>query len=194
MAFFVSCYAFVLRSILFDTILLRQLFFSTFVYLEYFFHPFTSAWVVLLFWGVVKHTYICRHIYMGLVFLSIMLPYIFCLEHLIHLHLRLLLINTYLLPFFPLYLCSSLSHFLNLLKAVPLTSLAMLVWWRGGFFFSFFREALLSPYILNENLAGKSILCCRCLLSITWNAIPFWLIMFQMRNQLIALLELLLCY
>ena len=49
-----------------------------------------------------------------------------------HLHLRLLLIGTYSLPFFHtcFSLSLSLSLFLPFLKADPLASLAELVWWR----------------------------------------------------------------
>ena len=70
--------------------------------------------------------------YMGLFYLSIQLLYVFWLEHLIHLHLRSLLIGTYSLQFYFLCTCVLLSFtlFLHLLKTVPFTYLAVLVWWR----------------------------------------------------------------
>ena len=46
----------------------------------------------------------------GHVFLSILVPYVFSLVHLIYLHLMLLVTGTYSLPFPPLDLYSSLSH------------------------------------------------------------------------------------
>ena len=73
------------------------------------------------------------NIYVGCVFFSIQLPYVFWLEHLFHLQLRLLLVGTYSLPFFP-FVPVFLSLFLLLLKAVPLASLEMLVWWRYALF------------------------------------------------------------
>ena len=55
---------------------------------------------------------------MGLVFLSIQLPYVFWLEHLSHLYLKCLLIDTYLVPFYfnPSFLCSFL---LSLIFPLP---------------------------------------------------------------------------
>ena len=50
-------------------------------------------------------------IYMGLVFLSIQLPYVFWLEHLSHLHLRWLLIGMYVMPFY----CSTIFLFFIIL-------------------------------------------------------------------------------
>ena len=84
--------------------------------------PSLSACVGLLFWSGSLVDSICA----GHVFLSIQLYCAFWLEHLIHLHLRLLLAGTYSLPLFPWYLCSSLF----LLKAVFLASLAILAWGR----------------------------------------------------------------
>ena len=56
-------------------------------------------------------------IYVGHIFLSFQLPYVFWLEHLIHLPVRLLLIGTYSLPFFPfLVVFLSLSLFSFLFK------------------------------------------------------------------------------
>ena len=55
---------------------------------------------------------------------------VFWLEHLIHLHLRLLLVGSYSLPIFYTYDPLFLPLFLPFLKAVRLASLAELVWWR----------------------------------------------------------------
>ena len=44
--------------------------------------------------------YLEGSIYIGLVFLSIQLPYVFWLEHLSHLHLKSLLIDMHLVPFY----------------------------------------------------------------------------------------------
>ena len=72
--------------------------------LGYVFHPFTFN----LCRSFVLRWASCRqHIY-GSCFLYIQLSYVFWLEHLIHLCLRLILIGTYSLPFF-LYLCFSFS-------------------------------------------------------------------------------------
>ena len=71
----------------------------------------------------------CRQHHVGHVFLSIQLFHVLGLEHLIHLRLRLLSIGSYSLPLFLSgFLC--LSLFLAFLKAVPLASLAELVWWK----------------------------------------------------------------
>ena len=74
----------------------------------------------------------CRWLMCRSYLFIIHLPYVFSLGHLIHLHLRLLLIGTYSLPFYSLCTCVplSLTLFLPLLKADPLASLAVLVWWR----------------------------------------------------------------
>ena len=55
--------------------------------------------------------YLILSIYMGYVFSSIPLPYVFWLENLIHLHVRLLLIGTYLLPFYS-YIKYIFIHFI----------------------------------------------------------------------------------
>ena len=58
--------------------------------------PSLSVCVGLLSWGGSLVGSIC----VGHAFLSIQLLYVFPLEHLIHLHLRLFLIGTYSMPFF----------------------------------------------------------------------------------------------
>ena len=130
---------FVLKSILSHVSIATPAFFLFHVCVLGIFFPIPSLWVYtdLLFWG----GSLLDSIYGDHVFLSIQLPYVFRLEHLIHLHLRLLLVGTYLLPFFSLYLCSH-SPFLHL-KAVPLASLEMLIQWRCillTFFFFFVWE------------------------------------------------------
>ena len=103
-------------------------------------NPSLSVCVGLLFWGGSLVGSICAgHV-----------PYLFSyhvfwLEHLIHLHLRLLLIGTSSLLFYWLCPCVplSLALFLSLLKTVHLAYLAVLFWW--GIFFqpSFIWE---TPY------------------------------------------------
>ena len=88
--------------------------------------PSLSVCISLLSWDWSLVGSIC----VGHVFLSIQLFYVFWLEHLIHLRLRLLsIIASYSLPLFCTCVPPSLSLFLPFLKAVPLTSLAELVWW-----------------------------------------------------------------
>ena len=91
----------------------------------------------------------CRQNIVGHVFLYIQLFYVFWLEHLIHLHLRLLLIGTYSLPIFWTYVPLCLSLFLPFLIAAPLASLAELVLWRyilldffclGNFYLTFYVD------------------------------------------------------
>ena len=53
--------------------------------------PLLLVCVYLLFWG----GFLENRIYIGLVFLSIQLPSVFCLEHLSHLHLKWLLMHIY---------------------------------------------------------------------------------------------------
>ena len=95
--------------------------------------PSLSVCVSLLSWDGSLVGSIC----VGHAFLSIQLLYVFWLEHLIHLHLRLLSIGTYSLPFFRTCVPRSLNLFFLFLKADPLASLAGLVWRRcipWGFF------------------------------------------------------------
>ena len=120
--------------------------------------------------------------------------HVFWLEHLIHLYLQ-LLIGVYSFPFFsPLHLCSSLSLFLHLLKAVPLVTLAMLVWWWCtllAYYFVFWSRKFNSLSILNESLLDR-VVCFAgshfSLLGIFCTS-PFWLAVFLVRNQLVALSE-----
>ena len=69
--------------------------------------PSVSVFVGLLSWGGSLVGSIC----VGHVFLSIQLFYIFWLEHLIHLNLRLLLIGSYLLRLFHTCVTLSFSSF-----------------------------------------------------------------------------------
>ena len=80
----------------------------------------------------------------GLVFLSIQLPYVFWLEYLIHLHLRLLLIGTYSSPFYPFCTCvpCSLSHsFSPFFKSSP-----FIIYCSAGL-----RECILSAFFCLGN-------------------------------------------
>ena len=94
----------------------------------FFSNPLLTVCVGLLLWC----GSFVGNIYTGHVFLSTQVAYFFWLEHLILLHLRLLLIGTYSLPFYSLHTCVplSLTVFLPFVKAVPLAYLAVLVWWR----------------------------------------------------------------
>ena len=77
---------------------LRGIFFSS---------PSLSVCVGLLFWGESLISSMC----VAHIFLSIQLLCVFWLGHLIHLHLRLLSIDTYSLPFYSLRTCVPLSLF-----------------------------------------------------------------------------------
>ena len=115
---------------------------------KFVFNPSLSVCVGLLFWDGSPVGSRC----VGHAYLSIQLFYVFWLEHLILLHLRLLSIGSYSLPFFlPVFL--SLSLFLLFLKAVPLASLAELVWWKC-ILLDFFCLLFIWPSILIESLAG----------------------------------------
>ena len=93
-------------------VLLPLLFFPSLFAWKICFQPFTFSLCRFLSWD----RSLVGSIYVGYVFLSIQLFYIFWLEHLIHLHLRLLLIGTYslLIFFVPMYLSFSLFSFLSL--------------------------------------------------------------------------------
>ena len=126
--------------------------------LDVFFILSLSTCVDLLFWG----ESLGHNIYMGHIFLSFQLSYVFWLEHLIHLHLMLLSIGTYSLPFFQ-YLCFSLS--LSLSFSVPL--FLSLFFYSSPFSIScsaslvethsfsliLCGKLFISPSILNESLA-----------------------------------------
>ena len=109
--FWVSFYGlFFLMSIFSDMSIATLAFFPLSVCLGYFFQPFTFSLCrsFVLSW-VSGGQHMCGH-----VFLSIQLFYVFWLEHLSHLHLRLLLISSYSLPFYFLhtvFLSLSLSSF-----------------------------------------------------------------------------------
>ena len=114
----------------------------------------------------------CRWLMCRSYLFIIHLPYVFSLGHLIHLHLRLLLIGTYSLPFYSLCTCVPLPlALILLLKAVSLPSLSVLVWWRCilSVFFCLGNSLFLSPSILIESPRGENSLGCRPLLFITWN-------------------------
>ena len=91
--------------------------------------PSLSVCVGLLSWGGSLVGSIC----VGHVFLSIQLFYVFWLEYLNQLHLRLLLIGTYSLPFFHTCVPLSLTLFLPFLKTVP--SELLQSWFGGDVFF-----------------------------------------------------------
>ena len=152
------------------------------------FQPFTFCCVGVLSWGGSLVGSIC----VGHVFLSIQLFYVFWLEHLIHLRLRLLSIGSYSLPLFlPVLLC--LSLFLPFLKAVPSASLAEMIWWKcirldffclGNSLFGLLSwlRALLVKVVLVAGLWFS-------LLGIFF-AILFCLGVFPLRSQLLTLLRL----
>ena len=83
----------------------------------------------------------------------------------------------------------SLTLFLPFLKAVPLSYLAVLVWWRY-IFSTFFclRNSSFAFHFKWELLDSLGYSLCFSLLGI-FPAIPFWLLVFMLRNQLPALLE-----
>ena len=118
--------AFVLTSIWSDiSIATLAIFPSPFAW-NIFFQSFTFS----LCRSFVPRWVSCRQHMYGSCFLILQLPCVFWLEQVIHLHLRLLLIGTYSLPFFSFCTCVPLCLTLYLrLRAVPLASLAMLVWW-----------------------------------------------------------------
>ena len=121
------------------------------VYMAYLFSSLSiSVCVGILFWGGSLVGSIC----VGHVFFSVRLPYVFWPEHLIHLHLRLLLIGSYSLPLYSLctFVPFSLMFFVCLLKAVPLSYLAMLVSILFAFFWS--GKLLILPPIFIEDLTG----------------------------------------
>ena len=110
--------AFVLKSIYSDINIANPDFFSCPFAWIFVCNPSFSVYVCLLFSDMSLVSSIC----VGHVFLSIQLPYVFWLEHSIHVHLRLLLIGTYSLLFYSLctFVPFSLTVFLPLLKAVLL--------------------------------------------------------------------------
>ena len=114
-------------------VLLPQLFFPVHLLGIFISSHSLSVSVGLFFWCGSLDSSICA----GHVFSSIQLPCVFWLDHLIHLHLRLLLIATYSLSFFRFCFPVSLTVFFPFLKADPFASLAQLVWKRcilWGFF------------------------------------------------------------
>ena len=94
-------------------------------------------------------------------------------------------------------LCSSLSLFLHLLKAGPLASLAVLGWWVCILLalFLLWNSLFHLPFKMRA-LPGRVVLVsglCFSLLGIIL-AIPFWHIVFLLRNQVVALSGSLVCY
>ena len=123
-------------------VLLPQLFiFPVYLLVIFVSNPSLIVCVGLLFRGASLVGSIC----VGHNFLSIQLLYVFWLEYLIHLCLRLLLIGTYSMPCFCTCAFLSLILFLPFLKAVPLASLAKLVWC---------RSILLDFFHLGNSLVG----------------------------------------
>ena len=145
-----------------------------------------SVCVSVLSWG----GSLVGNIYVGHVFLSIQLFYVFWLEHLIHLHLRLLLIGIYSLPILCTCVLPSFSLFLPSLTAAPLACLAELVWW---------MYILLDFFCLGNSLFGllswwRAFLGKVVLVAGLWFsslgilfAILFWLGAFPLRSQLLTL-------
>ena len=125
----------------------------------------------------------------GSCFLIRQLFYVFWLEHLIHLCLRLLSIGSYSLPFFHTRVPLSFTVFLLVLKANPLASLAELVWRRHILWDFFCLGSSLFGFPFNWESCWKSILDCRSLVFITWNischSLLAWL--FPSRSQLLVL-------
>ena len=121
----------------------------------------------------------------GHAFLAIQLFYVFWLKHLIHLHLRLLLIGTYSSPIFCTSVPLFLSLFLPFLKAVPLASLAELVWWRCILldFFSL-GSSLFGRLSWLRAVLGKVVLVAGLWFSLLgiFFAILFWLRVFPLRS------------
>ena len=102
----------------------------------------------------------------------------------------LLLIGPYSLPFLHTCIPLSLSLFLPFLKAVPLASLAELVWWRCillDFFCLGSSLFGLLPWL--RALLGKVVLVAGLWFSLLgiFFAILFWLGAFPLRNQLLTL-------
>ena len=110
---------------------------------------------------------------------------VFWLEHLIHLRLRLLPIGSYSLPFFPTCV--------PFLKAVPLASLAELVWWSCNLFdFFCLGNSLFGLLSWLRALLGTVVLFAGLWFSLLgiFIVILFWLRAFPLRSQLLTLLGL----
>ena len=160
--------------------------------LDYFFLALHLQCVGLLFWRGSLVGSIC----VGHNFLSTWVLYVFWLEHLIHLCLRLLFIDTYSLPFYFFQCCVplSLTTFLPFLKAdPPLPSVP--VWLEGGVFFepSFVWGSPYFTFHFNWEPCCIEWFGCRPLFFIfhgIFLAIPFWLGAFPLRCQLLVLLGL----
>ena len=125
-SFWVSFLWLFLKSIFGNMSIATLAFFPVYLLRKFVTSPSLSVCVGLLFLDVFLVGGIC----VSHDFLFIQLFYVFWLKHFILLCLRLLLIGTYSLPFFHTYIPLSLTLFLPFLKAVPLASVAELVWWR----------------------------------------------------------------
>ena len=115
------------------------------------------------------------------------------LGHLIHLHLRLLLIGTYSFSFFHICVPLSFTIFLLVLKVDPLASVAELVWRRyilWGFFC--LGNSLFGLLSWLRAMLGKVVLVAGLWFSLLgiFLAISFWLGAFPLRIQLLVLLGL----
>ena len=170
-----------LKSVLSDMSIATPAFFPVCLLGIFVFNPSLSVCVGLLSWYGSLFGRIC----VGHVFLSIQLFYVFWLEHLIHLCLRLLLIGIYSLPILCTCVLPSFSLFLPFLKAVPLASLAELVWWRC-ILVDFFCLGISLFGLLSwlRALLGKVVLVAVLWFSLLgiFFAILFWLGAFPLRS------------
>ena len=184
--------AFVLKSVLSD------MSFDTLGIVSYvnswnvFFQPFTFGLCrsFVLRW-VSFRQYIC-----GTFSYSFSYAKSFRLELLIHLLLRLLLLGTYSLPCFPFVaVFLSLSHSFSSSSYYSPFNMSCSAGLVEVYSFSlpFSRKLLILPSILNGSLPIRVVLVtglCFSFLGI-FLAIPFWFVVFLLRNQLLALSELL---
>ena len=131
--------ALLLKPILSDMSIATPAFFSYPFAWKICFQPFTFS----LCRSFVLRWVSCRQHMCGSCFLIHSANPCLFLEYLIHLHLRLLSIGSYSLPFF--HTCVPLSLFFPFLKAVHLASLAELVWC---------RYILLDFFCLGDSLFG----------------------------------------
>ena len=106
-------------------------------------------------------------IYLGQVFLSIQLPSVFWLEHLICLHLKLLIV-TDLLPF---YFYPNILFLFFLLNEGPLTFPAILFWCKWTFYLFIFRERRTEGEREGANNQCERGTPINCLLDMPWPGI-----------------------
>ena len=148
--FWVSFMALFLKYVFSHVSIATPVFFPVHLLGKFVSSPSLSVCVSLLSWGGSLVGSIC----VGHVLLSIQLFYVFWLEHLIHLHLRLLSIGSYSLPFF--HACVPLSFlFPSFPEIIPFS-----ISCRAGLVELYSFRLLLSgklfiwPSILIESLAG----------------------------------------